>query len=172
MFDLQCIRFIQYIRLDIQQVEDPFRCRQSLLQCIELVGQILDRVKELGEIQIESYDLPGCQPVTDTLDEAQSDSCGIDERNQRTVDSKGCNDVETLFPQFFVLFCKLFILGLLLVEDLCQLHAGEVFGQESIQIRNAGTLFTEVASYFLRKYVRNDEEYDNNPQHRDRQLYR
>ena len=100
--DLDGIRLIQNIRFDIEKIEDPFRCRQSLLQGIELIGQILDRIEELGQIQIESHDLTGGKTKTDTLGKAQSDRTGVDEGDQRTIDAESFDDIEALLAQSFV----------------------------------------------------------------------
>ena len=44
---------------------------------------------------------------------------------------------------FIILDCKLFILGLLLIEDLGELHTGEVFRQEGIHIGDRCSFLTE-----------------------------
>ena len=142
---LDGVRLVHHLGNHIQNGEYLLRRGEGLLQHIKLLGQRLDRVKEPGNIHIEGdhrlagNGLPQELGVSDIALAAdiEQEQVGGDEEHihHGTENTEDEHPVHLGLLQTLAANQELVHLPLLLVEDLGDLHAGEVLGQVGVYVR-------------------------------------
>ena len=144
-FQLDGIGLIHHVGDDVQNAEDLLRACEGLLQHIKLLRQGLDGVEEPGDVHVEGNQNGTVDDLTQELrllnvalgaEVEQAQLAGHEEHVNH-----GAEDTEYVHP---VLLCllqtgaaldEILQLPILLVEDLGDLHAGEIFGQVGVDVR-------------------------------------
>ena len=132
------------LRRHIHNRKNLFRRRKRALQHIELLRQRLNRIVKAGNIHIEGnhhtagYCLTQKLHIIDVAFSAQIKQAhhrrNIQHIHHRTKNAKDKNSGLLGFPQGFAFHPKFFHLTILLIENLCNLHTGQIFRQISIHI--------------------------------------
>ena len=141
---LDGIRLVHHIGNHVQNGEDLLRRGKGLLQHIKLLRQRLNGVEELGDVHVEgNHNLAGdglaqeggVPDVALAADVEQEQVAGDKEHiHHGAENAEDQHPVELGPPELAALFQEFLHFLILPVEDLGDLHAGEVFGQEGIQV--------------------------------------
>ena len=153
------------VGLHVEQIEEPLGRRGRLMDIVELVGEPLNRLKELAEVEVEGDDLAGRQPVLDPEIEDQGERRDVDEGDEGTVDPEAEHDVKDRAAVSVVLLVELLRFLFLAVEDLRDLHARQVFVQESVEVGETLALVAESAALVVREEERSKEDHRDRDQH-------
>ena len=129
----------------IHDGEDLLRRGEGLLEHVKLLRQLLDGVEELGDIHVEG-DNDGAVdglaqecPVLDValarhIQQAQH-RCDVEHVDHGAENAEDVHAVALGLGQAVAAGEEILVLFVLPVEDLGDLHAGEVLGQVGIQVR-------------------------------------
>ena len=142
---LDGVGLVHHLGLHVQNGENLLCCGKGLLQHIELLCQGLDGVEEPGDIHIEGDhglagnggSQEGGVPDIALAANIEQEQVGGHEEHIH----HGAEDAEDEHPaqlclfQFLTAVKELRQLPALLVEDLCDLHAGEILGKVGVHIR-------------------------------------
>ena len=163
----------------IEHREDLFRRGERRLQPVELLGKALDRVKELRDEHIEADDGTARNALTEKacavnvalsakVKEAQHRR-DVEHIDDRAEDAENEDLALLCSPEAAVLLGELGELLLFAVEDLRDLHAREVLGEEGIDVGRAVLDTTVGAARELAEDDRKKQDKGNETQHHQRQ---
>ena len=153
LLQLDGIRCIHQLRLDIHDGKDLFTGSQRRLQPVELFRQVLDGGKELGNVHIKGNDGAACQGLsqkagplqiahTAQVEQAQ-DRADVQHIHQRTEHTKHEDLLLFCLCQCLAAAAEIRLLLILPAKDLDDLDAGEVLGQVGVDI-GGGILYLAV----------------------------
>ena len=129
-------------RFGVHQPENTLGSRRSRLDHVEVFGHFLNGVEELGDIPLES------QQSTDAHHAGHGQRAAVGQQNGHGGDVQNVGDgavdgmahqlLDMCLAQLFALLLELPLGVLFGSEDLYHLHAGNVFGNEGVQLGHLG----------------------------------
>ena len=142
---LNGIRLIHHLRNHIQNAEYLFRGGKGALEHVKLLCQSLDGVKEPGDVHVKGHHNGAVDGLTKEHRILNIALCAKIEQAQLGGHEEhvhhGAKDAEHIHPvvlslaELGALFHKVLQLPFLPVKDLGDLHAGQVLGKISVDVR-------------------------------------
>ena len=144
LVQLDGIRGIHHLRLQVHDGEDLLRRGQRRLQPVELLGQVLDGGEELGDVHIKGNDRAAGKGLAQKADVVQvahaaqieqaEDGADVEHIHQRTEHTEH-EDLLLIGPgQILALFAEVRHLLVLPAKDLGDLDAGQILGKIGVDI--------------------------------------
>ena len=144
LVQLDGIFLIHHLGLHVQDGEDLLRAGKGLLQHIKLLRQSLDGVEEPGNVAVEGYHQAAVDDLAQKFrlldvatgrEEEQAHLAGHEQHiHHGPENAEDVHTVELGLLQIGAADSKILKFPLLPVEDLGNLHAGQVLGQIGIDV--------------------------------------
>ena len=156
---------VHHLGLDVHDGEDLLRRRQRRLQPVELLGEVLDRGEELGDIHIKGDDGAAGNGLPEEGDMVQmahaakieqaEDRADIQHIHQRTEDAEDEDLLLRGLGEGLALLAELLHLLVLAAKDLGDFDAGEILGEVGVDV---GGRVLDLAVSAARELAEDDRE--------------
>ena len=170
--DVDGARQVAHLGRDVQQVEDALAGGECLLQAVELVGEVLNRVEEVREVEVERDDHTRRERERHAEEEGHGDGEHIQKGNKGAVDTERHDHTVAGAAEPLVLRTHLERFELLPVKDLNELHARQILAEEGIELRNTAALGAEEFRHMAAEEQGGHEHGDDEQQHDEREAPR